>query len=65
MNDCLSRKLQDATDVNIADKMAACTGPYVCEAAGAGTQSTSGATSILSQLLVESVPLNTVKLPTR
>ena len=32
---CLSRKLQDATDVNIADKMAACTGPYVCEAAGA------------------------------
>ena len=36
---CLSRKLQDATDVNIADKMAACTGPYVCEAAGAGTQS--------------------------
>ena len=25
----------------------------------------SGATSILSQLLVESVPLNTVKLPTR
>ena len=30
-----------------------------------GTQGTSGATSILSQLLVESVPLNTVKLPTR
>ena len=28
-------------------------------------RASSGATSILSQLLVESVPLNTVKLPTR
>ena len=34
---CLSRKLQDAKDVTIADKMAACTGPYVWEAAGAGS----------------------------
>ena len=43
---CLSRKLQDATDVNIADKMAACTGPYVCEAAGAGTQSKHGGSCV-------------------
>ena len=31
---CPSRKLQDATDVNIANKMAACTGPYMRSSGG-------------------------------
>ena len=40
--------------------------PALTELSGTqGTQHASGAISILSQLLVKSVPLNTVKLPTR
>ena len=45
--------------VRSANEVTPCTDSLVAHRAS------SGATTILSQLLVESVPLNTVKLPTR